>query len=41
MSAVAACKIVFPVGGKGGVGKTAFVKNFWEACVAKSLNSRS
>jgi hypothetical protein len=38
MSAVAACKIVFPVGGKGGVGKTAFVKNFWEACVAKSLN---
>lgn len=40
MNAETACKIVFPVGGKGGVGKTAFVKNFAEICMAKSVHCK-
>jgi hypothetical protein len=31
------CKIVFPIGGKGGVGKTTFVTNFAAACEVKSV----
>ena len=38
MSDVTPCKIDFTVGGKGGVGKTEFVKNLCDACVAKHLD---
>jgi hypothetical protein len=31
------CRIVFTVGGKGGVGKSAFIRNYAEACEAKSV----